>query len=108
MFGHQSIQFVSGGAMNRGAIFPGENLVPQPFSQFPNGFYSPPGTGRSSPPALKLPSVAGSEQISCPKPSYNRTEIREQFQWLTMLDGARVYEIQRQVVAEKKEPVFPV
>jgi hypothetical protein len=69
MVNHQSIQFVYRGTVDRNATLPGENLLPEFFSQLPGLFQGPPGPIRFSPSFLQIRHLTRSEQVRCLKPA---------------------------------------
>lgn len=108
MFRHQSIEFVYRGGVNGAASFPRNNLHSQSVAQVVHGFDGLPGTRRLSPMLLKARGFPGTEQIGCLKPAQDCAEIREQLQRLPILDGTRIQEIQRQLIAQEEESILPV
>src|SRR6516162_1989591 len=94
--------------MNCAAPFPGEDLLSQPFPQFPHGFHDMLGSGRFSPQLPKIGRLTRAKQVGGLKPAQESVEIREQLSGFTVLNWTRVQKIQSQVVAEEEEPVLPV
>jgi len=93
MLSHQAIQFVNGPAMNGATTLPGEDLLSQPFPQFPHSLDNLSSLGRFSPLLAKTCHITSTKQVGGLEPAQESVEIREQLNRLTILDRTRVQKI---------------
>src|SRR5215469_2286987 len=94
--------------MNCAAALPPEDLLSQSLPNIAHRFQSLLRTRRSCPILVELTRDAAAKQISRLKPAQECDKIGKKLGCLTILNRARIQEVQCQVVPQEEESVLPV
>src|SRR5215469_12764755 len=99
---HQGIQLLYSGALKRITALPGKNLLTQPLAPLSHRFRGPAGAQRAAPLLAQGRGLKRTQKTGLPEPGQERGKVPEQLSELPSHKGARINEVQGQLVTEEE------